>query len=208
MYYSFLSSLIVYLFKILFRLTVYSYIFYGFYTVNSFITLKCGRWWTSGEPRFEYCSFGPSIRSSVTGASYAVVVVPLLNVLFIYFSVATRRQHSDNRLVLTDNINLSYLLFCFRGRNPGMRFLYLQRDVVERERPAFLQRGAVGAPILHTVRRTAVHVHQHRSGRVGQEDSGRGAKLQRRPDGQIEEKSNYNNDFVRTYVFDRKKKIW
>lgn len=78
-----------------------------------------------------------------------------------------------------------------------MRILYLQRNVVERERPAFLQRGAVGAPILYTVRRSAVHLHQHRSGRVGQENSGRGAELQGRQDGQIKEKSN-NDNFIKT----------
>lgn len=77
------------------------------------------------------------------------------------------------------------------GRYIGVRPLHLQRDVVQRERPARLQRGIVGAPILHTVRRPIVHVHKHRRGRVGQAHAGRGAKFQRRANGQVEKKSTY-----------------
>lgn len=48
-----------------------------------------------------------------------------------------------------------------------MRLLHMQRDVAQRERATFLQRGAVGAPVLYTVRGTFVYLHQHRRGRVG-----------------------------------------
>lgn len=48
-----------------------------------------------------------------------------------------------------------------------MRLLYLQREMAKRERPALLQCGVAGAPILHTVRRSTVYVCQHRCGGVG-----------------------------------------
>jgi len=43
---------------------------------------------------------------------------------------------------------------------------------------------------LHTIRRSAIYIRQHSGGGVGQKDSGGGAELQRRSDGQVEEKSN------------------